>query len=139
VLRILRSSRFAISFEENGTLETAQKIADHEPPRARKLHNKTHDELTLDGIKKILSLSKHLPALRRNKTGEPDIRFAPEVIADFDAGASQECFWRSDRRSLSGAAAMVTVIGQINKMRDTSAILTRFSRASILVRLSPAR
>ena len=39
--------------ENNGTLETAQKIAAHESPRKTKLYDRTDDQLTLDEIEKI--------------------------------------------------------------------------------------
>jgi hypothetical protein len=39
--------------ENNGTLETAQKIAAHESPRTTKLYDRTDDQLTLDEIEKI--------------------------------------------------------------------------------------
>jgi integrase/recombinase XerD len=39
--------------ENNETLETAKKIAAHEPPRTTKLYDRTDDQLTLDEIEKI--------------------------------------------------------------------------------------
>jgi integrase/recombinase XerD len=42
-----------VYLENNGTLETAQKIAAHESPRTTKLYDRTEDQLTLDEIEKI--------------------------------------------------------------------------------------
>src|SRR5262249_7783406 len=42
-----------VYLENNGTLETAQKIAAHESPRTTKLYDRTDDQLTLDEIEKI--------------------------------------------------------------------------------------
>jgi hypothetical protein len=42
-----------VYLENNGTLETAQKIAAHESARTTKLCDRTDDQLTLDEIEKI--------------------------------------------------------------------------------------
>ena len=41
------------TWKNKGTLETAQKIAGHESPRATKLYDRTDDQLPLDEIEKI--------------------------------------------------------------------------------------
>ena len=48
-----RATGITVYLENNGTLETAQKIAAHESPRTTKLYNRTDDQLTLDEIEKI--------------------------------------------------------------------------------------
>jgi hypothetical protein len=48
-----RETGITVYLENNGTLETAQKIAAHESPRATKLYDQTDDQLTLDEIEKI--------------------------------------------------------------------------------------
>jgi integrase/recombinase XerD len=48
-----RATGITVYLENNGTLETAQKIAAHESPRTTKLYDRTDDQLTLDEIEKI--------------------------------------------------------------------------------------
>src|ERR1700732_2018859 len=48
-----RATGITIYLENNGTLETAQKIAAHESPRTTKLYDQTDDQLALDEIEKI--------------------------------------------------------------------------------------
>jgi integrase len=48
-----RAAGITVYLENNGTLETAQKIAAHESPRTTKLYDRTDDQLTLDEIEKI--------------------------------------------------------------------------------------
>jgi integrase/recombinase XerD len=48
-----RATGITVYLENNGTLETAQKIAAHEGPRTTKLYDRTDDQLTLDEIEKI--------------------------------------------------------------------------------------
>ncbi len=43
-----------VYLENNGMLETAQKLAAYESPRTTKLYDRTDDQLTLDEIEKIL-------------------------------------------------------------------------------------
>jgi len=45
-----RATGITVYPENNGTLETAQKVAAHESPRTTKLYDKTDDQLTLDEI-----------------------------------------------------------------------------------------
>jgi integrase/recombinase XerD len=45
-----RATGIAVYLENNGPLETAQKIAAHESPRTTKLYDRTDDQLTLDEI-----------------------------------------------------------------------------------------
>jgi integrase/recombinase XerD len=48
-----RATGITVYLENNGTLETGQKIAAHESPRTTKLCDRTDDQLTLDEIEKI--------------------------------------------------------------------------------------
>jgi integrase/recombinase XerD len=48
-----RATGIAAYLENNGMLETAQKIAAHESPLTTKLYDRTEDQLALDEIEKI--------------------------------------------------------------------------------------
>ena len=48
-----RATGITVYLENNGTLETAQKIAAHESHRTTKLYDRTDNQLTLDEIEKI--------------------------------------------------------------------------------------
>jgi len=50
---VVERRQFTVYLENNGTLETAQKIAAHESPCTTKLYDRTDDQLTLDEIEKI--------------------------------------------------------------------------------------
>jgi hypothetical protein len=46
----LRATGITVYLENNGTLETAEKIAAQESPRKTKLYDRVHDPLTVDEI-----------------------------------------------------------------------------------------
>jgi integrase/recombinase XerD len=48
-----RATGITVYLENNGTLETAQKIAAQGSPRTTKLYDRTKDQLTLDEVEKI--------------------------------------------------------------------------------------
>ena len=50
---VVERRQFTVYLENNGTLETAQKIAAHESHCTTKLYDRTDDQLTLDEIEKI--------------------------------------------------------------------------------------
>jgi len=49
-----RATGITAYLENGGTIEKAQQIAAHESPRTTKLYDRTHDELTLDEIERIV-------------------------------------------------------------------------------------
>lgn len=49
-----RATGITAYLENGGTVEKAQQIAGHESPRTTKLYDRTHDEITLDEVERIL-------------------------------------------------------------------------------------
>jgi hypothetical protein len=48
-----RTTGITAYLQNGGTIEKAQLITSHEPPRTTKLYDRTSDELTLDEIEEI--------------------------------------------------------------------------------------
>jgi integrase len=48
-----RATGITAYLENGGTIKNAQAIATHESPRTTKLYDRTSDEITLDGVKRI--------------------------------------------------------------------------------------
>ena len=48
-----RATGITAYLENGGTIEHAQQIAAHEPPRTTKLYDRTNDQITLDEIERI--------------------------------------------------------------------------------------
>jgi site-specific recombinase XerD len=49
-----RATGITAYLKNKGTLETAQRIANHESPRTTKLYDRRHDEISLDEVERIL-------------------------------------------------------------------------------------
>lgn len=49
-----RATGITAYLENGGTIEKAQQIAAHESPKTTKLYDRTHDQITLDEVERII-------------------------------------------------------------------------------------